>query len=181
MKLTWTSYEIHTYIYISNCLRQTRHRALPRVCVSSCTGCVCILMCRVDASMHRFIDAFVDQSIHQCVDSSIHRCIEDARRASCFESSSVCFLLDLQYLSLISALILVSFCQFRPHFDVILVSLEVFWRPWALQGTPEWGRVEKVTENVVRVSTPGPSSGIHFCFYQRILKVRRCVGVGMHF
>ena len=51
--------------HISNCLRQTRHRALPRVCVFSCARdvCVCVLMCWVDATMHRFIDAFVDSPI----------------------------------------------------------------------------------------------------------------------
>ena len=41
-------------------------------------------------------------------------------------------------------------------FNVILVSVEVFWRPCALQGSPERGRVENVNKNVVRGSTPGP-------------------------
>ena len=63
-----TCYVISCYI-LSNCLRQTRHRALPRVCVFSRARCVCVcvclcvLMCWVDATMHRFIDAFVDSPI----------------------------------------------------------------------------------------------------------------------
>ena len=36
------------------------------------------------------------------------------------------------------------------------MSVGVFWRPCALQGSPERGRVENVNKKVVRGSSPGP-------------------------
>ena len=52
--------------------------------------------------------------------------------------------------------IVVFFVSLRVHFNVILVSVGVFWRPCALQGSPERGRVENVSKKVVRGSTTGP-------------------------
>ena len=50
----------------------------------------------------------------------------------------------------------VFFVSLGVHFNVILVSAGVVWRPCALQGSPETGRLENVNKKVVRGSTPGP-------------------------
>ena len=63
---------LETCVTLSNCFRQTRHRAPPRVCVFSCARgvCVCVCVC-VFVCPHVlgrcndacFIDAFVDSPI----------------------------------------------------------------------------------------------------------------------
>ena len=49
--------------------------------------------------------------------------------------------------------------HFKIDFCVILVVSGVFWRPWVPKGASKGGRVEKVTEKVVRGSFMGPSLG----------------------
>ena len=118
--------------------------------------CVCPRMlgrCN-DASFHRCIRRFTDSndaSIH----SSIHQCIKCVRCGS--------FAIPFQYFSiccavvvLISGLFWYHFVSLGVHFNVILMAVWVFWRPCALQGSPERGRVENVSKKVVRGSTPGP-------------------------
>ena len=104
--------------YISNCLRRTRHHALPRVCVCvfSCARgvCVCVFVCPHalgrcnDALFHRCIRRFTDSS-DASIHSSIHQCIKCVRWGSfviLFRYCSICCAVVL----LISGLFLVSFC-----------------------------------------------------------------------
>ena len=62
------------------------------------------------------------------------------------------------------------------------MSVGVFWRPCALQGSPERGRVENANKKVVRGVHPWtPQEHPKSIKINRNLKVRLCVGVGMRF
>jgi hypothetical protein len=99
---------IYIYTYISNCLRQTRHRALARVCVSSCAKCVCVCV----------------SSCARCVCVCVSSCAVFKRTMSWFchhfLHDAICCAVILS----ISGLILVSFCQSRGS----------FWRHFGVRG-----------------------------------------------
>ena len=130
MELTGASYP--EQVLLSHCLRQTRHRALPRVCVFSRARCVCVCphvlgRCN-DALFHRCISRFTD-STDVSIHSSIHQCIECVRCGS--------FVILSQYFSI---LLCRCFVNIGVEFGVILLVwgsiLTLFLCPWASFGDP---------------------------------------------
>ena len=85
--------------------------------------------------------------LHQC-----NKCTRCGSFVSLFRYFPICCAVVFS----ISGLILVSFCQSRGSFWCNFGVRGVLWRPCALQGSPEWGRVENLMKKVVRGSTPGP-------------------------
>ena len=125
--------------------------------------CVGVFVCPhvpgrwMDATMHRFIDAFVDSPI-QPMPRFILRFINvsNASDVVVFLSSSGMFQFIVQLFCQSRGWFWSHFVSPGVHCNVILVSAGVFWRPCGLQGSPGRARVENVSKKVVRGSTPGP-------------------------